>query len=50
VLYIRSPAAPELLTVKLSDDLPNVELGQAVGVQPVVSGLIFGADGQRVKR
>jgi multiple sugar transport system ATP-binding protein len=50
VLYIRSPAAPELLTVKLSDDLPHVELGQEVGVKPVVSGLIFGADGQRVKR
>ena len=48
VLYIRSPAAPELLTVKLAGDQANVELGQAVGVQPAVSGLIFGGDGLRV--
>lgn len=49
VLYIRSPAAPELLTLKLRADHPSVEVGQAVGVQPAVAGLIFGADGQRVK-
>jgi ABC-type sugar transport system ATPase subunit len=49
VLYIRSPAAPELLTVKLAGDQASAELGQTVGVQPAVEGLFFGADGQRVK-
>ncbi len=48
VLYIRSPAAPQLLTVKLTGDQPHVDIGQVVGVQPAVAGLIFGADGQRV--
>ena len=49
VLYIRSPASPELLTVKVAGDHPSVVVGQVVGVQPAVAGLVFGADGQRVK-
>jgi multiple sugar transport system ATP-binding protein len=48
VLYIRSPAATELLTVKLAGDQASAELGQKVGVQPAVEGLFFGADGRRV--
>jgi multiple sugar transport system ATP-binding protein len=49
VVYVRSPAMPELLTVKLSGEQQSLNIGDAVGVQPVATGLVFAADGLRVK-
>lgn len=49
VLYVRSPAVADLLTVKQAGDLNHVRVGDVVGVQPGASGLVFGAQGLRVK-
>jgi multiple sugar transport system ATP-binding protein len=48
VLYVRSPAMTELLTVKLTGGHVNVKIGDMVGVQPMTEGLVFAEDGQRV--
>jgi multiple sugar transport system ATP-binding protein len=48
VLYVRSPAMKELLTVKLTGEFTNVQIGDVVGLQPVAEGLVFAEDGQRV--
>jgi multiple sugar transport system ATP-binding protein len=49
VVYVRSPVMSELLTVKLTGEQQSLNIGDAVGVQPVAAGLVFAADGQRVK-
>ena len=48
VVYVRSPALQDLLTVKLSAELGSIQVGDTVGVMPVTAGLVFGADGQRL--
>jgi ABC-type sugar transport system ATPase subunit len=49
VVYVRSPVMPDLLTVKLTGEHQSLNIGDAVGVQPVAAGLVFAADGLRVK-
>ena len=48
VMYIRSPALQDLLTVKHSGELAGIQVGDAVGVIPVTAGLVFGVGGQRI--
>ena len=49
VVYVRSPVMSELLTVKLTGEQQSLNIGDAVGVQPVAAGLVFAADGLRVR-
>ena len=47
VVYVRSPAYPELLAVKHSAS-QTLRTGDAVGLLPTEAGLVFDAQGQRV--
>lgn len=48
VLYVRSPVMKEMLTVKLTGEQASVQIGDVVGVQPLIGGLVFAVDGLRV--
>jgi ABC-type sugar transport system ATPase subunit len=48
VLYIRTPAMPELLAIKQSGPGSTTPRGAAVGVVPDASGLVFDRDGWRI--
>lgn len=48
VLYVRSPALHELITIKHSGELDSIQVGDTLGVTPGTAGLVFGVDGQRI--
>ena len=49
VVYVRTPASPELLALKLAGAQMPVRVGDRVGVMPVTPSMLFDAAGQRIQ-